>query len=160
VVQTALAREECLPRVKVVANLRIHFPFARVAVDVTALDQQRIAEWIGDAFAILCVRQSGLSDAETNLRLGFESILRHLRLPPLGVVARTAPAPYRRIAATTGDLRHILKALDSSLAIFERYEAVLSPTQREMRRLVQETRGFAEQELEARRVHTVELVAT
>src|SRR5687768_9790898 len=132
----------------------------RVAPYVTALDQQRVAEWIGDAFAILCVRQSGLSDAETNLRLGFESILRHLRIPPLGVVARTAPAPYRRVAATSGDLRHILKALDSSLAIFERYHAMLTPAQRDMHHLIQETRRFAEQELESRRVHTVELVAT
>ena len=126
---------------------------------MTALDQQRVAEWIGDAFAILCVRLSGLSEAETNLRLGFESILRQLRIPPLGVVAKTAPAPYRRIAATPGDLRHILKALDSCLAIFERYERVLTPSQRDMQRLIQETRNFAQQELEARRVHSVELVA-
>jgi hypothetical protein len=132
----------------------------RVAPCVTALDQQRVAEWIGDAFAILCVRQSGLSDAETNLRLGFESILRHLRIPPLGLLARTAPAPYRRVAATSGDLRLILKALDSSLAIFERYNAMLTPAQRDMHRLIQETRRYAEQELEARRVHTVELVAS
>jgi hypothetical protein len=132
----------------------------RVALCVTTLDQQRLAEWIGDAFAILCVRQSGVSDAETNLRLGFESILRHLRIPPLGVLARTAPAPYRRVAATSGDLRHILKALDSSIAIFERYDAILTPAQRDMQRLIQETRRYAEQELEARRVHTVELVAT
>jgi hypothetical protein len=126
---------------------------------VTALDQQRVAEWIGDAFAILCVRQSGLSNAETNLRLGFEAILRHLRIPPLGMVAKAGPAPYRRVNATTADLRHITKALDSCLAIFQRYDAVLSPAQREIQRLVQDTRSFAEQELEARRVHTVELVA-
>jgi hypothetical protein len=126
---------------------------------VTALDQQRVAEWIGDAFAILCVRLSGLSDAENNLRLGFESILRQLRIPPLGVVAKAAPAPYRRIAATPADLRHILKALDSCDAIFQRYERVLTPVQRDTQRLVQETRGFAQQEIEARRVHTVELMA-
>jgi hypothetical protein len=126
---------------------------------VTALDHQRVAEWIGDAFAILCVRQSGLTDAETNLRLGFERILRHLRVPPLGVVARSAPAAYRPINATTDDLRHIAKALDSCLAILQRYDPVLTPSQREMQRLVQETRCYAEQELESRRVHTVELVA-
>jgi hypothetical protein len=126
---------------------------------VTALDQQRVAEWVGDAFAILCVRQSGLSDAETNLRLGFETILRQLRIPPLGVVAKSAPAPFRRIAATATDLRHISKALDCCLAIFERYDAILTPAQRDMQRLVQQTRRFAEQELESRRVHTVELVA-
>jgi hypothetical protein len=125
---------------------------------MNALDQQRVAEWIGDAFAILCVRQSGISDAEKNLRLGFESILRQLRIAPLGVVAKAAPAPYRRITATNADLRHIVKALDSCLAIFQRYEAILPPKQREMQRLVQDTRRFAEQELEARRVHTVELV--
>jgi hypothetical protein len=125
---------------------------------VTTLDHQRVAEWIGDAFAILCVRHSGLTDAETNLRLGFERILRHLRISPLGVVARSAPAPYRPITATIGDLRHIAKALDSCLAILERYEAVLTPVQREMQRLVQETRLYAEQEIESRRVHTVELI--
>jgi hypothetical protein len=132
----------------------------RVAVCVTPLDQQRVAEWIGDAFAILCVRVSGVSDAETNLRLGFESILRQLRIPPLGVVAKAAPAPYRRVvAATTADLRHILKALNSCLTIFERYDAVLTPAQREIKRLVQDTRQFAEQEIEARRLQTVELIA-
>ena len=135
------------------------FPLLRVAESVIALDQQRLAEWIGDAFAILCVRQSGVSEAEINLRLGFEHILRHLRTPPLGVVARTAPAPYRPIPATTADLRHIVKALDSCLAVFERYEAILTPAQRDVQRLVQETRRFAEQELEGRRVQTVELVA-
>jgi hypothetical protein len=126
---------------------------------VTALDQQRVAEWIGDAFAILCVRLSGHSDAEANLRLGFESILRELRIPPLGVVAKAAPAPYRRIAATPADLRHIVKALDSCLALFQRYERVLTPSQRSTCQLVQDTRRYAGQELEARRVHTVELVA-
>jgi hypothetical protein len=134
-------------------------PLLRVAESVTALDQQRLAEWIGDAFAILCVRQSGISEAETNLRLGFEQILRQLRIPPLGLVARSAPAPYRPIVATTADLRHSVKALDSCLAVFQRYEAILTPTQRDVQRLVQETRRFAEQELEGRRVHTVELVA-
>lgn len=126
---------------------------------MTALDQQRVAEWIGDAFAILCVRQSGLSDAETSLRLGFETILRHLRIPPLGIVAKSAPTPCRPITATTSDLRHIAKALDSCLALFERYNAVLTPPQREMQRLVQDARRFAERELESRRLHTVELIA-
>jgi hypothetical protein len=126
---------------------------------VTDLAQQRIAEWIGDAFAILCVRQSGLSDAETNLRLGFEDMLRRLRIPPLGVVAKSAPAPFRPIAATTADLRHIAKALDSCLAVFARYDGVLTPAQRDMRRLVEETRRFAGQELEGRRVPTVHLTA-
>ena len=126
---------------------------------VTPLDQQRVAGWIGDAFAILCVRVGGVSEAETSLRLGFESILRQLRIPPLGVVAKAAPAPYRRVAATNADLRHILKALNSCLAIFQRYDAVLTPAQREVKNLVQHTLQFAEQEIEARRVHTVELIA-
>lgn len=126
---------------------------------MTAQDQQRLAAWIGDAFAILCVRQSGLSDAETNLRLGFEAILRQLRIPPLEVVSKSAPAPYRPIAATPADLRHILKALNSCIAIFERYEPVLTAHQRSTLRMVQNARRFTEQELEARRVHTVELVA-
>jgi hypothetical protein len=123
------------------------------------LDQQRVAEWIGDAFAILCVRQSGISDAETNLRLGFESILRQLHIPPLGVVAKAAPAPYRRVTATPADLRHILKALDSCLAILRRYDVVLTPAQREMQRLVEQTRCFAQQELDARRLPAVDLIA-
>jgi hypothetical protein len=118
---------------------------------VTALDQQRIAEWIGDAFAILCVRVGGVSDSETKLRLGFEAILRQLRIPPLRVVSKSAPAPYRRIPATPADLRHIIKALDSCVVIFRRYERVLDPAQRDVMRLVEETRRFAELELEARR---------
>jgi sugar phosphate isomerase/epimerase len=127
---------------------------------VTALDQQRIAERIGDAFAILCVRLSGHSVAEARLRLGLEAIVRHLGIPPLGMVAKVAPAPYRRIAATPADLRQILKALDSSLAIFQRYEAALAPAERELQRLVRETRVFVQRDLEARRLHTVELLAT
>lgn len=130
-----------------------------VAVGVTVQDQQRVAEWIGDAFAILCVRQSGLSDAETNLRLGFEAILRQLRIPPLEVVAKSAPVPYRRIAATPADLRHILKALNSCIAIFDRYERILTSTQRRTLGMVEDARRFTQQELEARRVQPVELVA-
>jgi hypothetical protein len=126
---------------------------------VTGQDQQRVAEWIGDAFAILCVRQSGLSDAETNLRLGFEAILRQLRIPPLDVLVKSAPAPYRPVLATPADLRHILKALNSCIAIFERYDAVLTPTQGKTLRMVRDARRFAEQELEARRVQPAELVA-
>ena len=122
------------------------------------LDQERIAEWIGDAFAILCVRVGGLSAAETKLRLGFETILRHLGTSPLHVVTKAGPPPHVQFPASRGDLRQIMKALDSCLAIFQRYEAILPPAQREMQRLVQDTRRFAEQELEARRVHTVELV--
>ena len=133
-------------------------PRVRVAISVTSLDQQHVAEWIGDAFAILCVRLSGHSQAEASLRLGFEAILRQLRIPPLGILAKAAPAPYRRIAATTADLRHILKALDSSLAIFQRYGAQLAPAERELQQLIQETRRFAEQELESRGVHPVELI--
>lgn len=126
---------------------------------MTAPDQRRVAERIGDAFSILCVRLSGVSDTEASLRLGFEAILRHLRIPPLGVVAKSAPAPFRRIPATSADLRHILRALDSTLRIFQRYHAALTPSDRELQRLVQETRGYAEQELEARRTPSVELVA-
>jgi hypothetical protein len=116
---------------------------------VTDLEHQRVAEWLGDAFAILCVRVGGASEAESNLRLGFEAILRLLRIPPL-VTARAVPAPYRRVTATRADLRHILKALDSCLAIFQRYERVLTPTQRDLQQLVQQTRRFAEAELEMR----------
>ena len=63
------------------------------------------------------------------------------------------------MAATTADLRQIAKALNCCLAVFERYDAILTPAQRDVQRLVQETRRFAEQELEGRRVPTVELVA-
>lgn len=126
---------------------------------MNALDQQRVAKWIRDAFSILCVRLAGRSAAERNLRLAFESLLRQLRIAPLAVVARAAPAPYRRITATTADLRHIVKALDSCLAVYRRYEAILTPAQREMQRHVQDTRRFAAQELEARRFQATELIA-
>jgi hypothetical protein len=117
---------------------------------MTDLDQQRIAEWIGDAFAILCVRVSGLSPAERNLRLGFEAILRQLGTSPLCVVAKSAPPLHTRATASTADLRHILKALDSCLAIFQRYDAVLNHAQRRMQILVRATRRFAEEELQSR----------
>lgn len=118
---------------------------------MTALDQQRVAEWIGDAFAILCVRQSGLSASERNLRLGFEALLRRLRIPPLGVVTKVPPGPFRRSRATPADLRHIIKALDSCLAVFKRYGGILTPAQLATQQLVEETRRHAKQELEARR---------
>lgn len=117
---------------------------------MTDLDQQRITEWIGDAFAILCVRVGGLSAAERNLRLGFEAILRQLGTSPLHVVAKSTPPLQTRATASTSDLRHILKALDSCLTIFQRYDAVLTNAQRRMQILVRATRRFAEEELQSR----------
>ena len=125
---------------------------------VTPLDQQRVAEWMGDAFAILCVRTGGLSASETNLRLGVETILRLLRIPPLRVLAGSAPVPYRRVSATPADFRTIVKALDSCLAIFNRYERALTPAQQEVQLLVERTRRFAQEELEARSTRTIDLV--
>ena len=85
------------------------------------------------------------------MRLGFEAILRRLRIPPLGVVTKVAPTAFRRSAATTSDLRHILKALDSCLTVFKRYGEVLTPAQRDMQRLLEDTRRHAKQEIESRR---------
>jgi hypothetical protein len=117
---------------------------------MTDLDQQRITEWIGDAFAILCVRVGGLSEAERNLRLGFEAILRQLGTSPLRVVAKSTPPLHSRATASTSDLRHILKALDSCLTIFQRYDPVLTHAQRRTQILVRATRRFAEEELQSR----------
>ena len=117
---------------------------------MTDLDQQRISEWIGDAFAILCVRVGGLSAAERNLRLGFEAILRHLGTSPLRVVAKSTPPLHTRATASTWDLRHILKALDSCLAVYQRYDAVLNPAQRRTQILVRATRRYADEELQSR----------
>ena len=119
------------------------------------LDQERIAEWIGDAFAILCVRVGGLSAAETKLRLGFETILRHLGTSPLHVVTKAGPPPHVQFPASRGDLRQIMKALDSCLATFERYDAVLTSDQRRIQLLIRATRRFAEEELNSR--HGTEL---
>ena len=113
---------------------------------MTELDQQRIDEWIGDAFAILCVRVGSLSKAETKLRLGVEAILRHLGTPPLRIVASTPP-PFARVAVTNGDLRMIRKALDSCLAVFERYAGTLTPRHRRIEALVRSARDFADEEL-------------
>ena len=135
------------PRSRVVVDRRIKSGRRVSQEDVTALDQHRIAEWIGDAFAILSVRIGGLSQAEADLRLGFEAILRELRIPPLGIVARNAPVAFRRSTATRADLRYIIKALDSCLAIFQRYDRLLNASQRDIRRLVQDTREFAVMEL-------------
>ena len=117
---------------------------------VNDLDYQRIAEWIGDAFAILCVRIGGDSPAETNLRLGFEAILRQLGTSPLRVVTQKPPPPVSRIPASTADLRHIIKALDSSLRVFARYDPILNSAQRRIQILVRATRRYAEEELNAR----------
>jgi hypothetical protein len=117
---------------------------------MTEIDQQRIAEWIGDAFAILCVRVGGLSSAERNLRLGFEAILRQLGTSPLGIVAKSSPPLSSRATASTADLRHILKALDSCLAIFERYNVALTSGQRQIQGLVRATRAYADDELRSR----------
>ena len=128
-------------------------------IGVTPLDEQRVAEWIGDAFAILCVRTGGLSASERDLRLGVETILRLLHIPPLRVLARSAPVPYRRVVASRADFRHILKALESCLTIFARYEHVLTPGQREVQSLLQRTRHCAQQELEQRLPRTPERVS-
>lgn len=127
---------------------------ARVTRCVTDPDRQRIAEWIGDAFAILCVRTGGISAAERKLRLSFEAILRELGTSPLRVIARGLPSPPRRMPATAADLRHIAKALDACLRIFARYETVLTPHQRKIRELVAAARQFAEQELQAKTAAT------
>lgn len=119
---------------------------------MTELDQRRIAEWIGDAFAILCVRVGGFSDAETKVRLGFEAILRQLGTPPLRAIAQSPPPLYAQPGASTADLRHIIKALDSCLAIFNRYAAGLTTAQRRVELLVRATRRHAADELSRRAV--------
>src|SRR4051812_14020855 len=117
---------------------------------MTELDRQKVAEWIGDAFAILCVRISSASAAEKNLRLGFETMMRQLGTPPLRMVTRgTAPA-FCAVIASKGDLRTIVKALDCCLAIFHRYEAVLTEAQRRIQILVRATKRYAEEELSER----------
>lgn len=121
---------------------------------MTDLDQRRIAEWIGDAFAILCVRIGGFSEAENKVRLGFESILRQLGTPPLRAIAKAPPPLFAPTGASLGDLRHIIKALDSCLAIFDRYTAVLTTAQRRVELLVRATRRHAQEEV-VRRTATV-----
>lgn len=116
---------------------------------MTETDQQRIAEWIGDAFAILCVRVGGASKAEINLRLGFEAILRQLGTSPLRLVASTPP-PLARGTTSTAELRLIRKALDSCLSVFRRYERVLTEQQRQVQALVRSARDFADEELRRR----------
>ena len=59
------------------------------------------------------------------------------------------PAP-RAAPASATDLRHIIKALDSCLAAFTRYDAVLTTAQRRVRELIRTTREFAEVELASR----------
>lgn len=121
------------------------------------LDQQRVAEWIGDAFAILCVRVGGLSAAEKNLRLSFEALLRQLGTSPLRLVTNKPPPPTRASPASTGDLRHIAKALDACLAVFQRYDAVLDVAQRRLLFLVRATRRYAQEEIDSR--HALRAVA-
>ncbi len=127
-------------------------PGARPHGGLRPLDRRRIAEWIGDAFAVLCVRVSGYSRAEKHLRLGFEAILRQLGTSPLGAITKTPLPPYAPPAATAADLRLIIKALDSCLATFERYGAVLNSSHQRMEVLIRTTRQFAEEALHARRL--------
>lgn len=117
---------------------------------MTDLDQRRIAEWIGDAFAILCVRIGGMSEAETKVRLGFEAILRNLGTPPLRALAKAPPPLFGQTGASAADLRQIVKALDSCLAVFARYSPVLTVAQRRIELLVRATRRHAEEELRHR----------
>jgi hypothetical protein len=117
---------------------------------MTDMDQRRIAEWIGDAFAILCVRIGGLSEAETQVRLGFEAILRQLGSSPLHVIAQAPPPLFASSGATAADLRLILKALDSCVAVFDRYMGVLSESQRAIEQLVRSTREHTRLELRRR----------
>jgi hypothetical protein len=120
---------------------------------MTDFDQQRISESISDAFAILCVRVAGFSDNERKLRLGFEAILRQLGTPPLRFVSRAAPPPGH-LGATSSDLRFIIHALDACLAILNRYDAVLTMTERKLQILVRATRRFAEDEIRSREALT------
>lgn len=116
---------------------------------MTERDQQRIAGWIRDAFAILCTRVGRISEAEAHLRLGFEAILRQLGTSPLRMVPTTVPLAART-ATSAGDLRQIMKALDSCLAVYQRYDAVLTTVQRRIQILARATRRYAAEELEAR----------
>ncbi|HUR59769.1 MAG TPA: hypothetical protein VM029_18765 [Opitutaceae bacterium] len=118
---------------------------------MTERDQQRIAELVGDAFAILCVRICGISAAEKNLRLGMEATLRQLGTSPLREITRTLRPIYSQVTASSGDLRNIIRALDACLAVLQRYDTVLTATERRVQSLVRASRGYADEELAARR---------
>lgn len=117
---------------------------------MTEFDQKRIANWIGDAFAILCVRAGGGSPAERKVRLGFEAILRQLGTPPLRIITRSLPPPGRAVSATAADWRQIVHALDRCRAVFSRYGHLLDAAQQRTRALVETTRTFAYDALRAR----------
>lgn len=125
---------------------------------MTDLDQRRVAGWISEAFSILSVRTSGLSAAEIRLRLHFETLVRQLGSSPLRMVSdRVLRLPGQR--TTLADVRVILLLLDRCLELFSRYEAVLTPQQRQVHGLVRETRRFAALELTARTRRRAEPVA-
>jgi hypothetical protein len=147
---------------QIVVNDTTHFPTpkrslgAAPAWGMSPLDRRRITRWIGDAFAILCVRVSGYSKSEKHLRLGFETILRQLGSSPLGAITK-APLPlYNAPSATLSDLRQIIRALDSCVATFSRYGAMLNATERRIEILVRATRRFAEEELHSRTLRPIE----
>lgn len=134
-------------------------PRERTTGGLTFLEHRRITRWISDAFAILCVRVSGHSHAEKQLRLGFEAILRHLGTSPLQAIT-TSPLPaYAAPTVTSFDLRLILQALDASLALFGRYGAVLNQNQRRVEELMRATRAFAFEELGIRTARRRDLPA-
>jgi hypothetical protein len=58
---------------------------------------------------------------------------------------------YRRGAATEGELRQILKALDACLAIFDRYASAMTPAEHRIQSLVLATRQFAHETLAERK---------
>jgi hypothetical protein len=122
-------------------------------------DQQRIAEWIRDAFAILCARVGRFSEAETHLRLGFEAILRQLGTSPLRMVPAATPFAGR-MTTSPGDLRQIIKSLDCCLVVFQRYDAVLTTAQRKTQILARATRRYAAEELQAQQTVGEPLIAS
>ncbi len=125
-------------------------PRERTTGGLTLLEQRRITSWISDAFAILCVRVSGPSHAEKQLRLGFERILRQLGTSPLRAITKSPLPAYAAPAVTSFDLRFILQALDASLALSGRYGNALNQNQRRAEELMRATRAFASEELGVR----------
>lgn len=126
-------------------------PFGeRAPGGLTPVEQRKTRRWVSDAFAILCVRVSGHSHAEKQLRLGFEAILRQMGTSPLHAITASPLPVYAAPTVTSFDLRLILQALDSCLALFGRYGAVLNQNQRRIEEQIRTTRAFALEELGAR----------
>lgn len=119
-----------------------------------ATDEELVGEWLHDAFAILSRRKPGATPAETNLHRALEAVVRHLPSSRCDLQMFRVAAGAHVDELSNDDLRNILQALDSCLALFARNERGLTIGQRFTYILVRASRRNADEALQARRTQS------